>query len=324
VTRIAITGIGGFIGLRMAERARERGWTVTGLDVSEPAAQRARSAGAEVVVGDVNDAAALARICAGADVVFHTAAVVEEDGPRELYERVNVHGTRSVCGAARAAGVRRFVHLSSVMVYGFDFADGVGEDGPFADDGNPYNDTKYRSEQVAMSFHTPGAFGVLVIRPGDVYGPGSRPWVLRPVELLRQNLFMLPDGGRGVINHVHVDNLIDGIFLALDRGASGEAFTLTDGVATPCRDFFAWHARIAGKSLRSAPSWLLMALIGTSAALACAIGRRPPASAAAIRFLMRRGRYSIEKAQRELGYTPRIGLDEGMRAVAQSLGVELR
>ncbi len=315
MTHIAITGIGGFIGLRMAERARERGWTVSGLDVAEAAAQRARAAGATVIVGDINDADALARALDGADIVFHTAAVVEEDGPRALYERVNVEGTRSVCAAARAAGVRQLVHLSSVMVYGFDYADGVAEDGPFRGNGNPYNDTKYRSEQVAMGFHTPGALEVIVIRPGDVYGPGSRPWVLRPVELLRQGLFMLPDGGRGVINHVHVDNLIDGIVLALERNASGEAFTITDGMATPCRSFFAWHARIAGKPLRSAPSWLLMGLIGVLAAGARVLGRKPPASAAAIRFLMRRGRYSIDKAQRVLGYVPRIDLDSGLRAL---------
>jgi nucleoside-diphosphate-sugar epimerase len=315
MTRIAITGIGGFIGLRMAGRARERGWTVAGIDIAAAAAQRARQAGAEVVVGDINDTAALARAFAGADIVLHTAAVVEEDGPRALYERINVDGTRSVCAAARAAGVRRLVHLSSVMVYGFDFADGVTEAGPFADDRNPYNDTKYRGEQAAMACHAPGRFEVIVIRPGDVYGPGSRPWVLRPVELLRKGLFMLPDGGRGVINHVHVDNLIDGIFLALDRDATGEAFTLTDGVATSCREFFAWHARTAGRPLRSAPAWLLMAMIGAAAAAARLLGRKPPASAAAIRFLMRRGRYSIDKARRVLGYAPRIALEQGMRAV---------
>lgn len=322
MTTIAITGIGGFIGLRMAERARMRGWSVRGLDLSAAAAQRARAVGAEVFVGDINDAALLQRCFAGADIVFHTAAVVEEDGERALYERVNVEGTRSVCEAARAQGVRQLVQLSSVMVYGFDYADGVTEAGPFRDNGNLYNETKYRSEQIAMGFHQPGGLEVIVIRPGDVYGADSRPWVTRPLELLRKGLFVLPDGGRGVINHVHVDNLIDGIFLALDKNATGEAFTLSDGLATACREFFGYHAAMLGKKrLPTLPAAVLLPGIGALSAGYRLLGRQPPASAAAIQFLRRRGAYSIDKARRVLGYQPAITLDAGMRRVARELGL---
>ncbi|MDM4769518.1 NAD(P)-dependent oxidoreductase [Solimonas sp. SE-A11] len=320
MTTIAITGIGGFIGLCMAQRAKALGWQVRGLDVSPAAAQRAREQGAEVFIGDINDALLLQRCFSGADIVFHTAAIVEEDGARELYERVNVEGTRSVCHAAQAQGVRQLVQLSSVMVYGFDYPDGVTEEGPFRDDGNIYNETKLRSERVALEFHRPDAFDVIVIRPGDVYGAGSVPWVLRPLQLLRQRLFTLPDGGQGVINHVHVDNLLDGVFLALDKNAGGECFTISDGVATPCSEFFGHHARMLGRgSVPTAPGGLLIALVGTLAWLYRLAGRKPPASAAGIHFLRRRGAYSIDKARRVLGYAPRVTLEEGMRGVATQL-----
>lgn len=138
--RLAITGIGGFIGRRMAERALADGWQVTGLDISPAAAERLAPLGIEVVIGDINDRRAVAQAFAGANVVFHTAAVVEEDGPRELYERVNNQGTQSVCEVAREAGVRRLVHLSSIMVYGFNYPEEVSEAGPFADDGNTRTD----------------------------------------------------------------------------------------------------------------------------------------------------------------------------------------
>ena len=322
MTTIAITGIGGYIGLRMAQRAKALGWRVRGLDVSPAAAQRAREQGAEVFVGDINDAALLSQCFAGADIVFHTAAIVEEDGARELYERVNVEGTRSVCRAAQAQGVRQLVQLSSVMVYGFDYPEGVSEEGPFRDDGNIYNETKLRSERVALEFHRPGAFDVIVIRPGDVYGAGSLPWVLRPLQLLRQRLFTLPDGGRGVINHVHVDNLLDGVFLALEKNAGGECFTISDGIATPCSEFFGHHARMLGRNgVPTAPGGLLIALVGLLAGLYRLVGRKPPASAAGIHFLRRRGAYSIDKARRVLGYVPRITLEAGMREVARELGL---
>jgi len=318
MTTVAITGIGGFIGLRMAERARALGWAVRGLDLSPAAAQRARALGAEVVVGSVNDASAVSAALQGADWVFHTAAIVEEDGARELYERVNVEGTRTVCTAAIALGVRRLVHLSSVMVYGFDYPPDVDEDGPLDGQGNVYNDTKLASEQVALSFNAADGLGVIVIRPGDVYGDGSLPWLLRPVEMLQRGLFMLPGWGLGVINHVHVDNLIDGVLLALEKDATGEAFTISDGVATPCREFFNTHALLAGRrSVPALPTWAVLGLLKLSQPYWRWRGEKPPASPTATRFLLRRHRYSIAKAERLLGYVPRISLAEGMAALVR-------
>lgn len=312
MTRVAITGIGGFIGLRLCQRAQALGWTVCGLDVSPAAVERARQAGAEVALADINDQPALQTLFAGADYVFHTAAIVAEDGRRADYERVNVQGTDSVCRAAAAAGVSRLVHLSSVMVYGFDFPPEVDENGPVDGQGNVYNDTKLASERVALGHHQADGLQVVVIRPGDVYGPGSQPWVERPLALLRARQFALPDGGRGVINHVHVDNLIDAVLLGFERPVGGEVFNITDGVATPCRDFFAWHAHAAGRRLLTAPAPVLKTLVGTAAATARLLGKPAPASPAGIRFLQRRHRYSISKAESRLGYRPRITLAEGM------------
>lgn len=315
-TTIAITGIGGFIGLRMAERARANGWTVRGLDLSPAGAERARAAGAEVVVGSVNDAAAVAAALQGADWVFHTAAIVEEDGPRDLYERVNIEGTRTVCNVAQQLGVRRLVHLSSVMVYGFDYPQDVAEDGPVDGQGNVYNDTKLASERVALSFNDPQRLGVIVIRPGDVYGRGSLPWVTRPVQMLRRGVFMLPGRGSGVINHVHVDNLIDGVTLAVEHDAIGEAFNISDGVATRCDAFFAPHARLAGvRRVPALPTWAVMLLMRLSQPWWRIRGQTPPASPTALRFLLRRHRYSIAKAQARLGYQPRIDLEQGMQQI---------
>lgn len=319
MTTLAITGIGGFIGLRMAERALALGWQVQGMDHSLVAAERAHALGIQVTVGDINDEATLQAAFAGADVVFHTAAIVEEDGPREAYERVNVEGTRSVCRVAQSQGVRQLVHLSSVMVYGFDYPADVTEDGPLNGQGNVYNDTKLASEQVALTFNNENV-AVIVIRPGDVYGAGSVPWVQRPIDLIRRGLFVLPDFGRGVINHVHVDNLLDGIFLAIEKAQGGSVFNLSDGVATPCHAFFAYHAKMAGKKrVPAMPAWALNAFLAASAPALKLLGQKPLASPAAMKFLLRRHRYSIAKAQRELGYTPNISLADGMADIARSL-----
>jgi nucleoside-diphosphate-sugar epimerase len=319
----SITGIGGFIGLRLAEIARDRGAVVRGLELPGPAAERARRRGFEVVEGDVTRESDAARALARAEIVVHTAAIVGEGGDIEAYRRVNVGGTRTVAQAAKAAGARRFVHLSSVMVFGFSFPDGVAEGDPLRGEGNAYCQTKIESEDVLTRAEDRGELEITIIRPGDVYGPGSIPWVVRPIELMKQRLFVLPDGGAGVINHVHVDTLCEGVLLAVEREASG-VFTLTDGAATTCREYFGLLARMVGRTIPSLPSKLLRPAFGAMAAAFRALGKEPPARPEALDYLLRSGTYSIEKARRELGYEPKITLAEGMVEVerwARRLGL---
>lgn len=318
--KVVITGVGGFIGFRFAERALERGWEVLGIDIDEAACLRAEEIGVTTVTSDINDQSTLAAALDGQDLLIHTAAIVDEGTNRELSYRVNVEGTRSVCSAAKAAGVPRLLHLSSVMVYGFEYPEGVTEDHPLPSYDNAYNETKALSEKVARSFHDPGGLEVMILRPGDVYGPRSRSWVLRPLEVMKAGLFNLPAGGRGIINHVHVDNLIDAAFLAIDKDATGEVFNITDGEATACLDFFAYHARMLGKkSTPALPTALVKTLIAISEPFFRLQGKEPPATREALRFLLRFSKVSTEKARHELGYEPRISLQEGMKDLEATL-----
>jgi len=321
MTHLAITGIGGFIGSRMAERALAKGWTVSGLDQSAPATARISALGANITIGDINDSDKLHAAFTGADWVFHTAAVVTEDGPRELFERVNNQGTHSVCQAAQHCGVKQLIHLSSVMVYGFDYPDNVTEDGPFADHGNIYNETKLSSERIALEYHQPdNNFNVIIIRPGDVYGARGSQWVLRPLEMIRHNQFALPNGGRGVINHVHVDNLLDGVLLAHENNPGGQAFNITDDTATPCHTFFQYHANMAGKPrLFSLPASVMKSALWLTEMLLKPFGKQPPARAAGVNFLLRKHKVCCEKAKQQLGYQPKISLKQGMQNITQAL-----
>lgn len=321
--KMAITGIGGFIGLRMAERALAAGWQVSGVDLSSDGVEKARALGVDAVIGDICSAESLAPVFSGADVIFHTAAVVTEDGPAELYDRVNNQGTRCVCEAAQQAGATRLVHLSSIMVYGFDYPANVEESGPYYRGGNPYCATKLSSENIALSFNQPEKnFGVIVIRPGDVYGAGSQPWVIRPLAMAKKRQLILPAMGRGVINHVHVDNLLDGVFLALEHDRCGEAFNITDDCATPCKQFFSYHcAMLDQRFLPVLPNWLMLPLTHISSWLLPRLGISSPAAPAVVDFFSRKHKISCDKARRELGYQPAIGLEEGMKMIEAQLRV---
>jgi len=305
--RLAITGASGFIGRRVAARGLSRGWDVVGLDL-DPARDGVRR-------GDVTDADDARRLCEGADVVVHTAAVVREDGDPRVFERVNVGGTANLADAARAAGVAQLVHLSSVMVYGFDFPDGVSEEGPYPGlETNPYVVTKLRSEGAALRAHPD--VRVTVIRPGDVYGRGSVPWVDRPLELMRQGLFALPDGGRGILNHLHVDNLVDAVFAAIDREVAGFPINVTDGVRTTCAAYF---GALAGTfdlpPPRTFPGWALRGAFSALEKGFDLVGAEPPARPAALAYLLRPGVYSIDRARRTLDYAPRVSLDDGLASL---------
>ena len=302
--RVFITGALGFIGQRLAERYRQRGAEVRGVDVRE---------GDGVVAGDVTRPGDWQAHAEGCHLVVHTAAVLTLAGdPEEVWD-VNVLGTRRALDAAVAAGARRLVHFSSVLAFSWNFPDGVDERHPVRPNGAPYVDTKVASEQVVLQAHAAGEIACTVIRPGDVWGPRSRPWTILPVEMAKQGVFMVPPGG--IFSPVYVDNLVDGVVAAAERDeGAGQVFTITDGVGVRNEEFFGRYFRMLGKEgPRVLPRPALTAIASGVDAFSRVTGRENEMNANAVAYLSRTGTYSIEKARSALGYEPRVDLDEGFR-----------
>jgi nucleoside-diphosphate-sugar epimerase len=317
---LLISGIGGFIGLRTAELATSQGIKVRGLQHSLDKAKKAQKLGAEVVIGDIVDPVAAQKACQGADIVIHTAVLAKEAGSLEDFRSVNVDGTLNMAKAARNTGVKIFVHLSSVMVYGFNYPDRVTEDGPLCGENNPYCQTKIEAEAAILKLNDPPNFGIIIIRPGDVYGPGSIPWIVRPLSLMRKKLFACANNGQGVMNHLYVDNLIDAIFLAIEKKAYGEIFNITDGEETSWKDYFTRLAAIAGLpapfSLPKDELKLALKLRNQGQKL---FRKEVDVLPEVIDFISRPHAYSIAKAQTLLGYKPKIDLNEGMQRTQEWL-----
>ncbi len=310
--KIGITGAAGFIGAALATRLAAEGHTVVGLDLTAAGAGHFRGLGGEYHTGDVTDVSAVERFCRGLDRIYHTAAIVKEAGDWDVFRRVNVTGAATVARCAREAGAREFVHFSSVMVYGFDFPEGVAEAGPLDGCGNPYCTTKIESEAAVLAAHRPGEFDVYIVRPGDVYGPGSIPWTVRPVDMMRRRRWVYVDSRRSVFNHVYVDNLLDGIALILSRRASGRPFAITDDRRTTVREFFGRYQRWLGiRYLPEVPAGAALTLGGVLDRLAGPLGIELEVNREAVRYMLRRAQYGIE-AIRLLGYRPAVSLDEGM------------
>jgi nucleoside-diphosphate-sugar epimerase len=316
---VFLTGALGFIGRAIADRYASEGWEVRGVDLTaEP--QRG------VVAGDVTQPGPWQDHASGCEVFIHLAARIGSGGTHDEYWPIQVAATRHAIDAAVRGGARRFVHTSSIVTFGNDFPDGVDETHPVRPTGMPYTDTKIASEQVTLAAHATGEIPCTIIRPGDVYGPRSRPWVVMILEAIKRRQFLLPAHGRGIFSPAYVDNLVDGYVLAASLpGEEGQIFTITDGIGVETREFFAHHHRWLGaKGPRTASTPVALALAGAASGALRLAGRETEVTPNAVRYLARPGTYSIEKARTMLGYEPAVGLEEGLersRAWAEAEGL---
>ena len=305
--RVLVTGASGFIGRALTARLRADGHETRGVDLRADPAH-------DVVAGDVTAPGAWQGHAQGCDAVVHTAAVVSLrlDDPDGVW-RANVVGTQHALEAAERAGAR-LVHLSSVVVFGNDFPDGVDERAPVRPTGVPYADTKIAAEQLVLQAHAEGRLPVTVVRPGDVYGPGSGAWAVTPVRLIAGRRFTLPARGRGIFSPVFVDDLVAGIAAALTTPeAAGHVVTLSGGIGVPNRDFFGRYAEELGVPLVSVPTPVAKA----GAAILQRVGSDPDVNPRAVAYLTRRGTYAIGKAERLLGWRPIVPVEAGLdRTVA--------
>jgi nucleoside-diphosphate-sugar epimerase len=315
--RVLVTGAAGFIGRALVERFRAEGSEVHGVDLIEANDETHLSA-------DLTEPGGWQGHAEGCNLVVHTAAVVGMYSSRGGYWETNVAATRHVLDAAIAGGAKRFVHLSSIVVFGFDFDGEVDERSPVRPNGVHYVDTKIASEQVVLEAHAEGEIPCTIVRPGDVYGPASRPWTTEPVRLLKSKQLILPNGGRGLHSPVYVDDLVDGIVRAATAPeAEGRVFILTGAEKPTIGEFVAHYCRMLGiDEPRTAPTRVVREVARAMDLAAKLRGRRSEATPAAIDYLTRRGSYSIERAREVLGYEPAHDLQSGMRKTEEWLRTE--
>jgi len=313
---VFVTGSGGFIGRALMQRYRDLGAEVCGVDVrADP--------GWNTVAGDIGEPGEWQERARGCELVINTAAVVSNTAPRELYWKISVNGVRKVIDAAVAGGASRFVQISSCAAFGLNPPAGVDERWPIpAGTGRSYVDAKAAGEHPALAAHASGEISSTIIRPSDVYGPGSRPWILIPLEMIRKGMFFLPAHGKGIFSQVYVDDLVDGIVLAagLDSGA-GQIFTITGGDGVPCEEFFGHHWRWAGKSgvPRSYSTETADRIAETARIVFKLLGKKTEVSRDSMRILAKTGNWSIDKARRLLGYEPKVTVEEGLRRTEEWL-----
>jgi nucleoside-diphosphate-sugar epimerase len=316
-----VTGGSGFIGGRLIGRLARDGWTVRALARSDGAAGRVTAVGAEPVRGDICDLAALERGAHGAEVAFHLAAKAKEWGEWDDFRRVNVAGTKAVLAASRAAGVRRVVHVGTeaALMHGQPLIH-VDERAPLAlSSAAMYPATKAAAEAAVVA-----AAGVetIVVRPRFVWGPGDTTLIPVLTDMIRSGRFRWIGGGRQLTSTTHVDNAVEGIVLAADRGVPGSAYFVTDGEPVEFRAFVT--ALLAAHGVE-APDGTVPLRVATAAAAVCETAWRalplpgaPPVTRFAVWASGLECTLDISRARAGLGYAPVVTRDEGLAALRRS------
>jgi nucleoside-diphosphate-sugar epimerase len=316
-----VTGGSGFVGRNLIRHLRARGDDVRALVRSSGSARIVTELGAAPAMGDLDDAAALQRGMAGCDTVFHAAAQVGEWGTREEFWRINVTGTANVLAAARAAGVKTFVHVGTeaALCDGTPLLD-VDESRPLPDHPLPrYPHTKNEAEKLVRAANSP-QLRTVVVRPRLIWGNDDTSVLSLLVGAVKDGRFMWIDGGHYPTSTTHVDNVCEGLLLAAEKGRGGEAYFVTDGPPVELREFMTQLMATRGVDPgdKSVPHGvaLLAARVIEWIWDTFRLRSPPPAQRIAVRLFGEPVTVSDAKARRELGYVGRVSRETGLARLA--------
>ena len=276
------------------------------------------AAGVAAVEGDLTDAAALTRAAGGVDVVYHIAATYREAGqPDSAYRAINVDGTRHVLEAARAGGARRVVHCSTGGVHGHIANPPANEDAPF-NPGDVYQETKLEAEQAARDFGNRMGLDVVVARPIGIYGPGDTRF-LRMFRGLARGNFPMIGSGKPFYHLTYIDDLVEGFRLCgTVAGAKGRTYILAGPRYTTLEQL----VQLVATELRVKPPRMHLPVwpfwtAGLLCEMVCVpLGIEPPIFRRRVDFYTKSRAFDTTRARTELGFAPKVDLEEGIKRTA--------
>jgi nucleoside-diphosphate-sugar epimerase len=308
-----VTGANGFIGSALCRRLLQDGASVRAMCRAPARGQALAEAGAEVVGGDVQDSRVVHRLAEGCDLVFHVAAADISRSAAYQYN-VNVQGTRNVIHAAHKAGAERYVHVSTVAVYGYDIDGPIDEDQqhrPSRDD--YYMQSKSLGEKAAWSYAERSGLPTVAVRPAFVYGPGSGLWSRTLYDICRRYPVPLIQQGCGHAHPIFIGDLVDLLVsVATHPNAPGNAFHAAPDPAPTWQEFLGYYAAMAGNTSTINLTIGALKPVAAAATLLKRMSGRPVDASGALQYMGRRMTYKMTRAAQVLGWRPRISLEEGM------------
>lgn len=323
--KLLVTGGTGFIGSHLAEAGRRRGAEVKVLGLTDRPEERANvealaRQGVEILPGSITDPELCGRAVRGATHVFHLAVAMREGGKQdEFFERVNLDGTRHLLDAAADAGVTRFVHCSTIGIFGHRAPGVTREDSPLAP-GNVYERTKVASERMVREVAGARGMPFVILRPADVYGPRDQR-LLKLFRGVQRGRFPLFGPGAGRRHMVYVDDVVEAFFKACERDeALGQALIVAGPRACTLRELIgqvqeATGSRRYGVRLPLAPMLAAAAVVED---VCQALHLDPPIYRRRMDFFWSDSEFDTSRARQALDWIPRVELAEGIRRTAEA------
>lgn len=318
---ILITGGTGFIGCRLALKLLEEGERVRVLgqannEHEDENRKLLEAHGAEVVMASVTDRAAMFQAVEGMDYVYHFAAAQHEANvPDQLFHDVNVTGTQNLLDASVAAGVRRFIHGSTIGVYGSAMEGVIDEASPLRPD-NIYGITKLEGEKLVLSYAD--KLPVVVIRISEVYGPGDFR-LLKLFKGIDKGMFFKIGDGKNLHHLIYVDDLIAGFRAAATaEEALGEIFILAGKEPLTTDDMIDTIANALDTTLPPvrAPLPLFMGAAVAMETTLRPLGIQPPLHRRRMDFFKKSFAFDSSKAAEKLGFQPQYSFEAGVAETA--------
>jgi nucleoside-diphosphate-sugar epimerase len=315
--KILVTGATGFTGGKLAERLVDGGHSVVALVRASSNTEKLSGIGVECRAVDIRKPDDVDGIFESFDKVFHIAAAYRsEHADQDEFRAVNVDGTRHLLDAALRHNVGRFIHCSTVGVQG------EIEDPPAAENyrlkpGDHYQQSKLEGELLALKYFDEG-LPRSVVRPVGIYGPGDTRFLklFRPIQ---NGSFVMIGKGDVLYHMTYIDDLIDGFLLAGDHEAAlGEVFPIGGPRYTTIRELVDIIAQVPGKNppRLSVPFMTVYWASVVCDKLCRAINVNPPLYPRRVEFFELDRAFSTEKAQRLIGYQPRVTLEDGLSRTA--------
>lgn len=322
--RALVTGGGGFLGEALARKLRERGDSVRVFGRREY--PELEAVGIDCARGDIGDYEAVKAACDDCDVVFHAAAKVGLWGNDKDFHRVNVEGTKNVLRACSEQGIGKLVFTSSpsVVFHGGDM-EGVDERAPYpATFDSFYSQTKALAEQMVLAADH-DKLSTVSLRPHFIWGPGDRNLLPRVVAKARAGrLFRIGDDNK-LVDTIYIDDAVSAHILAAVQLSplseiSGKAYFLSGGDPRPFWEIVDRMLGAAGlgpvKRRLPKKAAYALAAVCEGAWRALRLSSEPPLTKFLVNTLTTAHWFDISAAKRELGWKPRVKIEDGMARVA--------
>jgi len=320
--KVLVTGATGFIGSRLSIRLREKGHQVVALGQTNNALEESRfaelsKAGVQAAKVSLFDEYKIRRAIQGCERVIHLAAAQHEANVADAhFRKVNVDGVRVLLELSIAEGVKRFVHGSTIGVYDQATESALDEESP-TNPRNIYGITKLEGEKLALSYSD--RIFVTAVRISETYGPGDGR-LLKLFRAIDKGSFVMIGPGRNRRQPIHVDDLIDGLWLAGDtEKARGEIFVVAGNEVLTTQQTVQTIAETLGQKTRSwhLPMWPFLWLAWILEQTLGRLGVQPPLHRRRLDFFRKSFVFSTRKAEQVLGFVPKITFAVGAKETAE-------